>query len=125
MSTTIDTPVRTQTEVTVREVLHRAADLLEEWGWHQGDLGLGDDGCQRGPMCILGALARARLDYGHVPPILSDDESGFWHDGAYDWAAGLMGGRNHDLYSWNDSRDPDTGKAEVVAKLREAAEASA
>jgi hypothetical protein len=100
--------------VTTRDVLHRAADLLGEWAWCQGAAQRGD------AFCALGALWFAAT--GEPPKCISFDHS----DGDLPplYAAGRdafnrVGGDAR----WNDA--PERTKADVVAKLREAAEAAA
>jgi hypothetical protein len=109
------TLTETTREVTTREVLHRAADLLEEFGWCQGQL------FSRGrrAYCVIGATARAAHDLGY---------EGDW-TGGYGFVrdrvgADLLRAVSGGWFSgdWND--EPDRTKAEVVAKLREAAEAA-
>src|SRR4051812_11113109 len=102
---------RVRTEVTTREILHRAADLLEEFGWCQKQLG----SKELGQMCVFGALAEAADEFrvptdilrqaiGQVTP---SDEDGRW---------------GH-LTTWNDQ--PGRTRDEVVARLREVAENAA
>lgn len=61
--------------VTTREVLHRAADLLEEFGWCQDALARDDEGNESEgnldlaqpnwtSFCAIGAASRAALDLG-------------------------------------------------------------
>lgn len=113
-------PVRETTvapaEPTVREVLHRAADLLEEFGWCQGYFAedsagewVEEDDAAAVAFCASGALLRAMADL-NAPYMRSTNEllktpPGFSH-----------------TPEWNDA--PGRTKAEVVACLREAAEAS-
>lgn len=96
--------------VTTRDVLHRAADLLEEFGWCQGRNGSRAEG----QMCIGGAVREACRDFGFeygtgsaMHHALKNAARAFFPSGAP---------------VWNDA----TGRtrAEVVARLREAAEAS-
>lgn len=117
-----------ETQVTTRDVLHRAADLLEEFGWAQNYYAFSDSGCHVEPtssaavrFCAVGAMTRAAWD-------LTRDE----HDFDPDVALGLVGYRAFDgrgrvtscgVPAWNDA--PGRTKAEVVQKLRDAAEACA
>lgn len=91
-------------EATEADVLERAADLLEEFGWCQGYMGSKRDG----QFCSLGALIEATNDlggdFGAVRRALGYED------------AGSMG---RHIARWND--DAGRTKAEVVAKLREAA----
>jgi hypothetical protein len=99
--------VRTPKEVTEADVLHRAADLLEEFGHCKGALG----SKERGEFCVMGALTEARRDLG------VRDGLGMGYTPLADAI-----GRDVFLHIWNNH--PDRTKAEVVAKLREAAERS-
>lgn len=112
----IEAPSPTVTApVTRRDVLHRAADLIEEWGWTTGIGGMPHvhvyyNGVRA--YCLLGALAQAEVDFG-LP--------------YRDYSAGAVLGATDDvslddLFRWNDSRSPRRGKRQVVARLREAAE---
>ena len=127
---TVTSPER-QCTVTRRDVLHRAADLIEEFGWTCGTKGDPDSACfakEPIPLCILGALARARFDFGERFDWESEQ------DDIYDWAAEpLVGtwagvfpdGEPGHIYRWNDDLFNAKGyeaKSIVVAKLREAAE---
>lgn len=89
--------------VTRREVLHRAADLLEEFGWGQGYYGSKKEGW----FCAIGAIDAAADDLGYP----NADEATM---PMYAWGS---------VTQFNDA--PGRTKAEVVARLREAAEASA
>jgi hypothetical protein len=86
---------------TVRDVLHRAADLLEEFGWCQGRAGSKADGA----MCAGGAVIEAVADFRNGP--------NFWTT----WSRFCEKYRGT---SWNDA--PGRTKEEVVTALREAAE---
>jgi hypothetical protein len=92
--------------VTRRDVLLRAADLLEEFGWCQGEFGSKEDGS----FCLYGAVDTAHSDLTGKPGWAPREFGIFLHK--------RLGG----CASWND--DPGRTKAEVVARLREAAEAS-
>jgi len=93
-------------EVNASDVLHRAADLLEEFGWCQNDEGSN----KQGQMCILGSVSEAARDLG-VDEHVADS----WVYRAFEDLVpeGLVA-------RWNDR--PCRTKAEVVAKLHEAAE---
>lgn len=93
-------------QVTTRDVLHRAADLLEEFGWCQGQM---YDG---GRFCFAGAVHQAWRDYGLPPKV---DALGLDAD---DWVSVLGISWGH-FVGWNDT--PGRTKAEVVARLRDAA----
>lgn len=100
-------------EVTTADVLNRAADLLEEFGWCQqaearNYKGVGGDALDPdvARFCIYGALRRAGIDLG-APRYFGWD---CWD------AMGLEGAPG----PWND--EPGRTKAEVVAALRSAAE---
>jgi len=105
------------TELSVAEVLERAADLIEpEGAWTQGafarnaqgkDTGLSES---RGPAtcwCVLGATDHVS---GEDDPVVQADHL----------LAQVIGGAAHNgLGEWNDA--PGRTQSEVVAKLREAA----
>jgi hypothetical protein len=112
MSTIVEaTP--TVVPVTRRDVLRRAADLLEEFGWCQMDearagdepVSVNDSRVDR--FCIGGAVRRALIE-------LTAAE----HDNhPYDYIGQVWDGN---IVDWNDA--PGRTKSEVVARLREAAE---
>jgi hypothetical protein len=104
---------RVQTEVTVRDVLHRAVDLLEEFGWCQGENEVRDNR----PFCVGTAIQRAVIDYGID---WTDVEPHEWN--AYLHSAWDACRFDRDMVQWNDT--PGRTKAEVVARLRAAAEAA-
>lgn len=92
------------------EVLNKAADLIEKYGWIQGSLGWRHAG-----FCALGGIYQATSDLGPIPCLVSN---------------ALVSGTKaqlretiglSDIAEWND--DPLRTKEEVVAKLREAANA--
>lgn len=97
--------------VTTKDVLHRAADLLEEFGWCQGNSALAEDGeavfsqnfetdkRRRVAFCHNGAIKQAKIDLGF------HGQTGWGDDAAF---------------RWND--EPGRTKAEVVTRLRNAAE---
>lgn len=101
--------VRECVPVTTADVLNRAADLLEsgEWGWCQGGARIGDG------LCMLGAVAAA---VGRVPAGKGIDLD---HDARYVAAREALAANNSGLGTWNDVLGRT--KAEVVARLREAA----
>jgi hypothetical protein len=91
---------------TVSEILFAAADLIEpEGAWTQRRFGSREAGCY----CIMGALHQHRWDAG-----LEFD------DGVRAPALYLEGFLGEIVAHWNDARGRT--QAEVVAKLREAAE---
>ncbi len=103
--------------VTEADVLNRAADLLEEFGWLQLKMcpeGWNALGRTQGPFCLVGAITRARLDFG----------GDMFNDGVgvslTEQAAKLVDpdSDGHPDF-WNDS--PDRTKEEVISALREAA----
>lgn len=102
--------VETEREASVRDVLHRAADILGEWGWCQGAAQRGDS------FCALGAIFFAAT--GQKPASVSLDRAEetplYWRArAAFSQVAPA-------LARWNDQ--PHVTKEKVVAKLREAAE---
>jgi hypothetical protein len=104
-------------EVTERDVLLRAADLLGEFGWCTGIGGMpGTQNGTRGPLCYLGSVAQAGLDLGRVARP-SGTYDGDWD---YAYATELLGLRAPARgFLWNDA--PGRTKEEVVTALREAA----
>lgn len=98
--------------VTRADVLHRAADLLEEFGHTKGALARTDAGDECEPedtaatsFCVQGALRRANRDLGTARYSVPYDVLGV--------------GSAHE---WNNA--PERTKAEVVARLRAAANTS-
>lgn len=102
---------------TRRDVLHRAADLLEEFGWERvADLTLLlANPRRRKPTCLIGAVAIARHDLGDIRPDDSLDPYTYGFVPLADMFRAYT-----DAYRWNDA--PGRTKAEVVARLRQAAE---
>lgn len=109
---------RVETEVapvTTKEVLHRAADLLEEFEWCQADIGRDADGrkiyayqfSERRPQafCAVGAICQAAIDLG----LNYRDFYNQYHSDDSGWPM------------WNDANGRT--KAEVVTRLRDAANA--
>lgn len=92
--------------VTRKDVLHRAADLLTEFGWCQGTYGSKVEGA----FCAEGAIFQAVLDLYGRGYILN----------ATQWRRVFASLGDH-LPNWNDA--PGRTRAEVVARLREAANA--
>lgn len=94
-----------QEQVTEADVLRRAADLLEEFGWCQRRWG----SKAQGEMCATGAIREALAEYGFskddLKPIVT--------------VARLLG-PPYSIISWHDT--PGRTKAEVTAALRQAAE---
>jgi hypothetical protein len=113
--------------VTTREALHRAADLLEEFGWCQFHPAKDDDGWGCLPydkearsFCLTGSVERAIFDLtGHR----------MRYDGPYPGIKITMsrpdGYTGEPKFSPEWNNDPSRTKADVVAVLREAAEATA
>jgi hypothetical protein len=106
--------------VTKADVLHRAADLLEEFGWCRSvsartATGEGTSVCAQDAVqfCMLGAVHRAALDLG-----LDWPRPKGWKDWPPYKARDYLG------LGWTFNDDPGRTKAEVVAKLREEAERS-
>ena len=90
--------------VTESDLLHRAADLLEEFGWRQMHIG----SKAQGAFCALGATNEARRDL--------DAPEAVWK-GARRILAGIVGGP---VAHWNDT--PGRTRTEVVAAIRRAAQ---
>jgi hypothetical protein len=90
-------PTNPPREVTRADVLERAADLLEEFGWLQGTLGSKEEG----GFCLLGSVFTAHRDLTGEDPgtILPYPEVG--------------------SSIWNDQ--PGRTKEEVIVRLRGAA----
>jgi hypothetical protein len=112
-------PTKTETTVTRRDVLHRAADLIEEFGWCQGTGGMpfspntGErEPKHNGEFCLLGSIAQAVYD------LLRERIS-------YDAVEYLYGEFRSEMsaacWKWNDA--PERTYRDVVKRLREAAEA--
>lgn len=113
--------------VTTREALHRAADLLEEFGWCQFHPAKDDDGWGCLPydkearsFCLSGSIERAifdltghKLRYDGPCPGINITSA---RPGGYK-------GKPKFNPKWNNASGRT--RAEVVAVLREAAEASA
>ena len=99
-------------KVTERDVLHRAADLLEsgEWGWCQGFVRNGDN------LCALGAIAVAAGDV--LTPRL--ERFSLKHSDLSWSARELFVVHNEGGACWNDA--PGRTREEVIAALRKAAE---
>ena len=95
-------------EVTAADVLERAADLLEEFGWCQGQFGSKG----YGSFCAIGAIFEASVDLSNRNFSALAAPLGY-KDGS-DLGASLS--------RWND-REGRT-KEEVVALLRSGAEAA-
>jgi hypothetical protein len=93
--------------VTEADVLHRAADLLEEFGWCQGRMG----SKQEGMFCISGAVNEAVRELGYNYTRLPSDP-------LYVSGTRFFGGNGP---RWND--EAGRTKEEVVSALRSAAEA--
>lgn len=109
----IEVPVTTVPAVTTRDVLHRAADLLGEYQWLQGEWRRDDDAGYPIGYCVAGAIYRSSTDFGN-------GKSSPHFEAARDALHDNVG---RSIVSWNNA--PGRTKAEVVACLREAAEAAA
>lgn len=103
----------------IADALTRAADYLDEHGWHQGSI---TDG--KGSFCALGCIARVTL---------SENERGYLDYSAssegqrieYSRAAGALARHlgfpdKFDVSRWNDT--PGRVKEDVVRALRDAAD---
>lgn len=122
MSTITVEPTReATTTVTKRDVFIRAADILEEFGWHQHDMVR--DACGRklghfvmvsaaASFCLWGAIARAAIELGAMP----NDQFGSYESPAWNALRSTPGANGA---SWNDERDRT--KEEVVQHLRQLA----
>lgn len=98
-------------EVTEADVLLRAADLLEEFGWCQGHAG----SKREGEFCARGAIIEAHRD-------LTGERLDLWGDATtmgYDNFVSRNLGLSKTLCAFNDSLGRT--KAEVTAALRSAA----
>lgn len=106
--------------VTRRDVLHRAADVLEEWGWKRWTA-LNDPlhYLTRGPSCLLKAVVWARIDLGETPPVIRDDAVDQYYAFGYEPLTSEFPDYRA-AYSWNDHHA--RSYQEVVARLRAAAE---
>jgi hypothetical protein len=99
--------------VTRREILHRAADLIEEFGWCQGAYSQCEHGhpyCEEHPLgshCAEGAIMQGLADLG---------SSALYAE----TVASLERRVGCALPRWNDQ--PGRTKAEVISFLRETAE---
>ncbi|OZF40777.1 hypothetical protein CH296_00535 [Rhodococcus sp. 14-2496-1d] len=92
--------------MTISEILARAADLIEEHGWMQGEY-VNDKGC----LCAVGAIriaADGKVE-GHFPSNAATQ--------AIDLMAGHLDAGS--VIEWND--DVDRTQTEVVGALRAAA----
>lgn len=89
--------------VTTRDVLHRAADLLEEFGWCQLD----DGSKASGSMCLIGSVRAAAGDLGFNEALALRSVYA---------SPAIPSLPMH----WNDA--PGRTREEVIARLREAAE---
>ena len=119
MSTTLQ-PAKIET-VTRRDVLHRAADLIEEFGWCQGTGGMPfepntglSEAKHKGAFCFLGSIAQAVYDL-KGERISYDAVEYLGHD-CFSDASTLC-------WQWNDA--PGRSYREVVERLRCAAEEAA
>jgi hypothetical protein len=103
--------------VTVADVLVRAADLLEEHGWVQGRIGALGEG-----FCAVGATEQAARDLG--VPSSTNAVVGLTYFVGTPFDAEVENLAMRFLNgAWNDR--PGRTKAEVVARLRDAARGGA
>jgi hypothetical protein len=109
------------TDITVTDVLRRAADILEEWEWSRTAAVPTRrkirDGIRSEKLCMIGAVIQARADLGLTFTYMPVDELealGF----APTWTGFLQWER---ACWWNQRR---THKDEVVARLRPGAHES-
>lgn len=91
--------------MTVKEVLLKAAEIIEERGWCQGSYNK-----ETGEVCAKGGLRKA-VGWPH------QDGEGYY--GALDALYTLIGAGT--ILSWNDT--PGRTKSDVITALRQAAEA--
>lgn len=115
------TPAETEIQLEPwQQILLKAADILEEKNWIQGEM---DD--RAGGYCMMGAMQVAIYGtttivqdayYGHV-------EKEKDHHPVYIQGLGKLGAAISDIpvHEWNDRKGRT--KAEVIAKLREVAHA--
>lgn len=97
---------------TVPEVLARAADIIQQRGWHQGWFIDRDTGA----VCCVGAI---RIAGGlTATPIYDRDAAA--HDLVLNARSRMFGHLKRSVSVWND--EPGRTQAEVVAALRAAAE---
>lgn len=117
--TTIEAPKTTPKEVTTADVLERAADLLEEFGFCQEHPAEAQDGTCRcvdeldvHRFCMWGAMLRAEVDYGLTDALRGPTVSA-------PPVAAILG---IEWIKW--AIEPGRTKSEVVSLLRQAAERS-
>lgn len=90
--TTVDVPAVSDKEGYRREVLLKAAEIIEEHGWIDGAAGMDT----HGPYCLLGAVARAM-----GAPVLENRIVG--HGYSMDRPSRLLGDHSWMTYTnWND-----------------------
>jgi hypothetical protein len=110
--------------VTEADILRRAADVLEEFGWCRGSIAETADGYPVGVadpraarFCVMGALARAGHDLGLDYPQCWSRGTSAVAD-AHWWLNDFLGAR---AVHWND--DITRTKEDVVSLLRRMATA--
>jgi hypothetical protein len=121
----------TNTTPTPAQLLTRAADLLDERGWHQGDY-VGNDGC----VCMLGAVRVAAIDAEGAEVTIQDLDTKEMDELVSERTARMVEIAESTLTKlvnaetqvfdpavWNDQKGRT--KEEVQAMLRRAAEAGA
>jgi hypothetical protein len=104
--------------VTEADLLSRTADLLEEFGWVQGDIAQDEEGASCGSdrgvsFCVGGAYLRALQDLG----VFADTSHLDWNEDLEPLRVALR--HEEHVQHWNDAKGRT--KAEVVGALREAA----
>lgn len=129
MNTTVEAPIAPEIEVSTvseeegrrREILLRAAELIEQKGWITGSQGMLPDG----PFCLMGAVAHVMGATLKETILCSPGAYGKFFAYRYDEASALIGdgGRGNDIderaWRWNDKQKfrPD-GKQRVLNALR-------
>lgn len=96
-----------------RDVLLRAAELIEEHGWAVGWL---RRTAYHGSFCLVGAISYASL--GEEKAATYYEHSDATEEGAaflYKEAARIAGCDGEDLYTWNDMGGDDAGEARKTA----------
>lgn len=109
---------------TKRDVLHRAADLLGEFGWWQGGYCPGGNLESADRFCAAGAIRRSIADFRGVNAGLISGNDPLLRECLSALGMNPYNGiGTTTVADWNDK--PGRTKAEVVARLREAAERAA
>lgn len=103
---------------TPQALLNRAADILDERGWHQGDFADSDDRC----VCLIGAINLAYAEAEGLPLLATGDHIGYDdYNEAYGDAIVRVYAATGEAFAtaWNDA--PGRTKDEVQEMLRRAA----